>query len=301
MQLFSGRVLLALVLLNFLLAPNQNTCSSFQCSFTIVAKFGNGRVRSSLDLSTPSSTSRRKAHRKEGADIADAADFVSGAPVLSRRSAFSALAVALPLSADAKKHRANAAAAVALGGATQSARVASWPGVESLEPLYEFKLSLDAIALGVRDRDKWPYIKKRLDAFSGGFILNEKNFFMGVGLQYMNEIQYDGAELPNYVLLDKETRFGALEQTMKNLEDLKAALADTTSTSETVEGLAQASQSSLQAFFALVPESDVKAVEDLFVHVKKADMNGDGALSDEEIMFLPPIEQEIWKRRVKKF
>eukprot|EP00581_Thalassiosira_minuscula_P012477 CAMPEP_0183726914 /NCGR_PEP_ID=MMETSP0737-20130205/24395_1 /TAXON_ID=385413 /ORGANISM="Thalassiosira miniscula, Strain CCMP1093" /LENGTH=282 /DNA_ID=CAMNT_0025958385 /DNA_START=76 /DNA_END=927 /DNA_ORIENTATION=- len=190
------------------------------------------------------------------------------------------------------------------GGAAQSAaRVESWPGIESLEPLYEFKLSVDAVVAGVQDSNNWPFIQKRLDGFFRGFIINEKNYFMGVGLQYMNDIQYDKNELPNYVVLDKEARFEALENTMKNLESLKTVLANSSGSdnADAVEALARSSQSSLEIFFAMIPEQDVKAVEELFVHVKKADINGDGRLSDEEIIYLSPMEQEVWKRRVQKF
>ena len=124
----------------------------------------------------------------------------------------------------------------------------------------------------------------------------------GVGLQYMNEIKYDGAELPNYVLLDKEARFNALEDTMKNLETLKKALANSASSSpDTVNDLARAAQGSIQSFFAMIPEKDVKAAEELLEHVKKADVDGDGRLSDEEIIYLSPVEQQIWKERTDKY
>ena len=103
------------------------------------------------------------------------------------------------------------------------------------------------------------------------------------------------------MLLDKQTRFDALEQTMKILENLKLVLSGSGTNAETVEDLAKSSQRSLQSFFAMIPEQDVKAVEELFNHVKKADTNGDGRLTDDEIIFLSPAEQEIWKRKVDKF
>ena len=188
-----------------------------------------------------------------------------------------------------------------IGGATQSARVAVWPGIEGLEPMYELKLSIDAVATGIQDVTSWPYIQRRLDKFFSGFIVNEKNFYFGVGLQYMNEIQYDKNELPNYVLLDKQTRYDALDSTMKYLENLKNTLAIAGSDPMVVENLAKSAQYSLASWFALVPQEDVKAVEELFQNVKKADINRDGRLSNEEIVFLSPQQQEIWKRRVDKF
>eukprot|EP00797_Seminavis_robusta_P003783 Sro123_g059750.1 n/a (169) ;mRNA; r:106326-106832 len=167
--------------------------------------------------------------------------------------------------------------------------------------MYEFKLSLDAVVAGVQDPKNWPYIQKRLEKFFGGFIVNEKNFYFGVGLQYMNDIQYDKAELPNYVVLDKQSRYDALEQTMKSLENLKSVLAIGGSDEATVVDLAKSSQSALASWFALIPEKDVKAVEEFFLNVKKADTNRDGRLSDDELVFLSPAEQQIWKRRVDKF
>ena len=85
--------------------------------------------------------------------------------------------------------------------------------------------------------------------------------------------------------------------------DLKSALADSggSNKADIVIDLANSAQSSLQSFFALIPEQDIKAVEDLFKNVKKADTNGDGRLSDDEIIFLSPNEQEIWKKRINKF
>jgi hypothetical protein len=196
---------------------------------------------------------------------------------------------------------ANPSDAVVMGAATQAARVKSWPGIESLEPMYELKLSLDAMVNGLQDPQNWPYIQKRLDKFFGGFIVSEKNFYFGVGLQYMNEIQYDKAELPNYVLLDKQARYDALERTMKNLENLKSVLAIGGSDAGTVQDFAQCSQGALASWFAMIPDQDVKAVEALFVNVKKADVNRDGRLTDDELVFLSINEQEIWKRRVAKF
>lgn len=185
---------------------------------------------------------------------------------------------------------------------SSSARIESYPGIESLEPLYEFKLSIDAIVTGVQDPKNWPFIQKRLEKFFAGFIVNEKNFYMGVGLEYMNEITYDANELPNYVVLDKEARFGALVNTMENLTNLKNTLADKGGVDAiAVQDLAKASQSSLQSYFAMIPEEDVKAMETLFESVRKADTNRDGILTSDEIIYLSPVEQQVWKRRMDKF
>ncbi|KAL7553232.1 hypothetical protein ACHAWF_017315 [Thalassiosira exigua] len=257
------------------------------------------RARNIINSSPYRSDAPQRGDDADG--IASSVEDVSS-PLVSRRSTLRAGAAAAALSLMAAAPRPSSATVV--GGARTSARVETWPGIESLEPLYEFKLSLDAVAAGVKDPNNWPYVRKRLESFFGGFIVNEKNYFMGVGLQYMNEIKYDEGELPNYVLLDKESRFDALDGTMKNLEGLKKALAEDPSVSANVnlvEDLARSAQDSLRSFFSLIPEDDVKAVEELFTNVKKADVNGDGRLGDDEIIYLSPAEQEAWRRRVEKF
>ena len=195
------------------------------------------------------------------------------------------------------------AAAAVGGGAIQSARVARWPGIENLEPLYELKLSIDALSTAVSDPTNWPFVQRRLEKFFQGSIFSEKNFYFGVGLQYMNEIQYDKAELPNYVLLDKEARFDALDRTMKSLERLKTSLASPNAAvlNDVIVDTAKESQASLASFFALLPPKDYQAVQELFEHVQKADVNRDGKISDEEITVLTIPEQELWKKRVEKF
>jgi hypothetical protein len=213
---------------------------------------------------------------------------------ISRRAVILAPAIILPSVFTA----ANPSHAVVVA---KVARVESWPGIDSLEPMYELKLSLDAMVNGVQDPQNWPYVQKRLDTFFSGFIMSEKNFYFGVGLQYMNEIQYDKAELPNYVLLDKQARYDALEQTMKNLENLKSVLAIGGSDADTVKDFATYAQAALASWFAMIPSQDVTAVEALFVNVKKADVNRDGRLSDDELVFLSINEQKLWKQRVAKF
>eukprot|EP00967_Tisochrysis_lutea_P149581 scaffold287813_cov36-Tisochrysis_lutea.AAC.4 len=68
------------------------------------------------------------------------------------------------------------------------ANVASWPGVEYLEPIYELKLSIDALASSVTDVARWPAIAARLKRFFGG-PLSEQFYFRGLSQQYSNAIQ----------------------------------------------------------------------------------------------------------------
>ena len=190
-------------------------------------------------------------------------------------------------------------ASAILGGAAQSARIETWPEIENLEPIYELKLSIDALSAGVKDPSKWPFILKRLEQFFKGAILSEKNFYLGAAFQYMNEIKYEKNELAEYIRFDKEARFNAMEATMADLEMLKKSLS--TGDAASVEENSKAAQSALDSWFALVPNTDVRSVEQLFRDVKAADNNFDGKMSDDELATLPENERTMWKRRVAKF
>ncbi len=248
---------------------------------------------SSERRTTQSTASSLQAHRSQ--DVA-----------VSRRNAILSGTAALSfLSSSLPKH---AQAAVDVAGlppaptTNQIAKVDAWPGIETLEPMFELKLSIDAMSSGVTDAKNWPYIKKRLDKFFKGAILSEKNFYFGVGLQYMNDIKYSPSELPNYVVMDKQARYDALERTMKNLEDLKKVLGKENLTDAMIiEGYAKDAQIALSSWFTMIPDNELKAVEELFVHVKKADLNRDGRLSDDELATLSIQEQQLWKKRVDKF
>lgn len=67
-------------------------------------------------------------------------------------------------------------------------KVAAWPGVEYLEPVYVLKLSIDALALGVSDSAKWPAIAYRLKKFFG-VPLSEQYYFRGLSQQYSNAVK----------------------------------------------------------------------------------------------------------------
>jgi len=222
----------------------------------------------------------------------------------SRRSlVVSSLLSAIAISTAPTRTSAADAALPTIGGAKQSARVAEWPGIDSLEPMYELKVSIDALVNGVAEPKNWPFVEKRLDKFFQGGLFSEKNFYFGVGLQYMNDMKYDKSELPSYVILDKETRYAALEETMKSLERLKSTLSSPNASviKDVIRDNAIASQTALASWFALLPQGDVAAVQQLFQHVQMADTNRDGKLSDNELELLSPLEQELWKKRVKKF
>jgi hypothetical protein len=60
--------------------------------------------------------------------------------------------------------------------------------VEYLEPVYELKLSIDALASGVSNSAKWPAIANRLKKFFGG-PLSEQYYFRGLSQQYSNAVR----------------------------------------------------------------------------------------------------------------
>ena len=82
-------------------------------------------------------------------------------------------------------------------------RVATWPSIEYLEPIYELKLSLDALQPAVADRAKWPALRKRLGSFFGG-PLSEQYYYPGLALQYASRIVY--ADLDEFDRVDKTER-----------------------------------------------------------------------------------------------
>lgn len=91
---------------------------------------------------------------------------------------------------------------------------------------------------------------------------------------------------------------------MKNLENLKSVLTigrSDDASAAMVEDFSKGAQYALASWFGMIPAEDVKAVEDLFASAKKANLNRDGRLSDDELTSLSPRQRELWKRRVEKF
>ena len=60
-----------------------------------------------------------------------------------------------------------------------AARVTAYPGLEFLEPIYELKLSLDALAPVAANPQRYPALRARLDKFFGGGLLSEKYYYLG--------------------------------------------------------------------------------------------------------------------------
>ena len=104
-----------------------------------------------------------------------------------------------------------------------AARVATWPPLEYLEPVYELKLSLDALASIAAKKERWPALQKRLDKFFGGGPLSEKNYYAGLALQYANKIGYD--DLDFAVQADTQNRQISMSACLQGLENMRNALA----------------------------------------------------------------------------
>lgn len=184
--------------------------------------------------------------------------------------------------------------------AASTVRVAEWPNLAYLEPIYELNLSINALAKTVGDTSKWPLVQKRLDKFFKGALLSEKNYYTGVAVTYMNEIKYDPSETSEFVKIDKSKRYDAFEACMKNLELLKNDIAANES-ADNVKADAEAAQRALTEWFSYVPSEDVQAISKLFISVKNADADRNGRLDDIELQSLSGTDRNIWKKRVDLF
>jgi len=183
--------------------------------------------------------------------------------------------------------------------AASQARVQKYPGLEYLEPIYELQLSVSALQSSAGDANKWHLLKQRLEKFFGGGLFSERNYYAGVGVQYMNQMEYDKNELKEYVRLDKEARFNAMEDTLNSLEAIKNELQKDSPDAAFVRSNAEAASAAISRWFANIPDADRRAVADLYIAVRKADQNRDGRLSDSELALLDETDQAVWKRRIK--
>jgi hypothetical protein len=191
--------------------------------------------------------------------------------------------------------------------AASSARVATWPSIEYLEPLYELKLSVQALAQATASSDmsKFGMVQQRLEKLFSGGIFSERNYYIGLGATYMEQIRYDKNELKEYIQLDKEARFQAMEDTMNSLQDLLNALKKSSSANENaaavvveVQQCANGAKVSLDRWFALVPADDVSRAGQLFLNTRTADVNRNGKLEPDELATLSEDDRILWKKRV---
>ena len=101
---------------------------------------------------------------------------------LDRRAAVRLLvALAAPLALP--MHPPAAVAAVAAGGG--SVRILATPGVELLEPIYEFGLGVDALRAACEDAARWPALRIQLQRFCGGGPFGEQYYVFGAEVCHM--------------------------------------------------------------------------------------------------------------------
>lgn len=182
--------------------------------------------------------------------------------------------------------------------AASQARVEKWPGLEYLEPVYELKLSVQALNQGASDVSKYPGMKQRLEKFFGGGLLSERNYYAGLGVQYMGQIQYDKNELKEFIRLDKEERFNSMEDTLNSLKDPLASFKKESPDSFEVQQCANQARLALDRWFALVPAGDVDKAAQIFLSARKADINRNGKLEKEELETMSEEDRMIWQKRI---
>jgi len=186
--------------------------------------------------------------------------------------------------------------------ASSTARVQKWPGVEYLEPVYEFQLSVQALAGAAEDESEFPGLKKRLEQFFKGAIFSERNLYAGMALTYTNQIRYDSQELPNYIELDQQERFNLIEDTMISLKNLMVSLPASpaaTYNKDDVLDYANLATVSLKRWFALIPNEEVARAKELFEASRLADGNKDGKVDWEEAQVMSEENKESWKKRIE--
>lgn len=195
---------------------------------------------------------------------------------------------------------------------SSSIRILQYPSLEYLEPIYELKLSIDALEKGLllsssnddTSQRQRINIQKRLEKLFAGGIFSEKNFYLGLAVTYNNQIAYDtNRELSTYINLDKDERLNYIDSTLKSLESVKNTLKRVSTTAASVDedilmNDIGSAQKSIKAWFAMVPTQDVDAVENLFRMTRGADANRDGKLDASELATLPEKEREIWIKRI---
>jgi hypothetical protein len=210
--------------------------------------------------------------------------------VCSRRRLLSELIVSIPVLA--------VLSAPSSCSAASEARVETWPSLEYLEPIFEFQLSLQALAEVATDESKYPLLQQRLEKFFSGGIVSERNCYAGLGVQYMRQIQYDKNELTEYIRLDKAERFKSMEDALNDLKNLLASLKTKTQDSQVVQDYSNRAKLSLARWFALVSRSDVERVERLFGSARAADANRNGKLEKEELESMLEEDRVLWQKRI---
>ena len=178
-------------------------------------------------------------------------------------------------------------------------RITSWPSIEYLEPIYELKLSIDALQVAAAEPTRWPALRQRLDRFFGG-PLSEQYYFPGLSQQYTAKISYD--DLDEFVRVDRRERQQRMEDIMGALRRTRDELGkpepNLKPNAGEIAADTRAAQQGMVQWLSLVPESDVKRAADLFVNVRRADVDRDGKLSSAELETLDASDRALWKAKV---
>ena len=205
------------------------------------------------------------------------------APVISRRTFGSSIAVAAPLALGTVP--ASAAPAVKAGPTVDaaapprpelpSARLPSWT---LLIPMIEVDDAVNAWADDAR-KGFGLSAKAGLEALNKGGLLSAKNFYLGVGTKYSTSIAYDDLD-KKLVEDDKNARIGAVVFGGQAIDAARKALkADDGAAA--AEALRTASKR-FGDFFARVPAADVAKARNAVAHLKAADTSKDGVIDDAE-------------------
>jgi hypothetical protein len=205
----------------------------------------------------------------------------------------------------------------AVTGTAPVAGVKLWPPPEFLEPIYELKLSVDAlekIAAGTgKDTNaakKWLQMKTKLDRFVSPkgmrTSMSERDTYREIALEYTSRIQYTDGNIKNSPT--STTMNKAMDNALVSLESLRKAL-ETALTADTVnddiemeiERCAREARGAMADWFERIPKDQVQSVAKLIEDVRSADHDRDGWLNGLELAKLPSDERGIWERRVGIF
>ena len=186
-------------------------------------------------------------------------------------------------------------AAPSHAAAAPAVRVSAWPSVEYLEPIFELKLSLDALQAAATEPTRWPALRKRLEVFCGG-PLSEQYYFIGLAQQYIAQIAYD--DLDEFVRADKRTRQQRMEEIMMALRQTKDELRASAPRASEIAANTRAATQGMAQWLGMVPEADVRRAADLYANVRAADSDRNGKLSTAELDTLNPSDKALWKAKV---